>query len=245
MEGTMKAMVLEGPGRLVYQQVPIPKIGPRDILFKISYAAVCGGDLPAYRDLHYLQHTPIIIGHEFTGYVVEVGDQVKDIPVGMRFMGTSIEGCGECEVCKNGGKDWECPYSTKYGLGFGRDGVFAEYSVIHHAQLGVSVHPLPDSINDMVGATCEPMCVGIGNVGLIKPQPRGERIVIYGAGIIGQSFIQAFKAECEQCEIAVVDVSDFRLELARQSGADYVINPARGKSAYDAMAQIWGYGDYA
>ena len=70
MEGTMKAMVLEGPGRLVYQQVPIPKIGPRDILFKISYAAVCGGDLPAYRDLHYLQHTPIIIGHEFTGYVV-------------------------------------------------------------------------------------------------------------------------------------------------------------------------------
>lgn len=59
------------------------------------------------------------------------------------------------------------------------------------------------------------MCVGIGNVGLIKPQPRGERIVIYGAGIIGQSFIQAFKAECEQCEIAVVDVSDFRLELAQ------------------------------
>ena len=52
MEGTMKAMVLKGPGRLVYQQVPIPKIGPRDILFKISYAAVCGGDLPAYRDLH-------------------------------------------------------------------------------------------------------------------------------------------------------------------------------------------------
>ena len=245
MEGTMKAMVLEGPGRLVYQQVPIPKIGPRDILFKISYAAVCGGDLPAYRDLHYLQHTPIIIGHEFTGYVVEVGDQVKDIPVGMRFMGTSIEGCGECEVCKNGGKDWECPYSTKYGLGFGRDGVFAEYSVIHHAQMGVSVHPLPDSINDMVGATCEPMCVGIGNVGLIKPQPRGERIVIYGAGIIGQSFIQAFKAECEQCEIAVVDVSDFRLELARQSGADYIINPAQGKSAYDVLAEAWGYGEYA
>lgn len=58
MEGTMKAMVLKGPGRLVYQQVPIPKIGPRDILFKISYAAVCGGDLPAYRDLHYLQHPP-------------------------------------------------------------------------------------------------------------------------------------------------------------------------------------------
>ena len=109
MEGTMKAMVLEGPGKLIYKEVPIPKIGPRDVLFKISYAAVCGGDLPAYRDLHYVQHVPIIIGHEFTGYVVEVGEEVKDIPVGMRFMGTSIEGCGECEVCRNGGKDWEVP----------------------------------------------------------------------------------------------------------------------------------------
>lgn len=246
MEGFMKAMVLEGPGKLVYKEVPIPKIGPRDVLFKISYASVCGGDLPAYRDLHYLQHTPIIIGHEFTGYVVEVGDQVKDIPVGMRFMGTSIEGCGECEVCKNGGKDWECPYSTKFGLGFGRDGVFAEYSVIHHAQLGVSVHPLPDNINDLVGSTCEPMCVGIGNVdSLIKPKPRGERIVIFGAGIIGQSFIQAFKAECEQCEVAVVDMSDFRLSLAKQSGADYIINPSDGKSAYEVLAGIWGYGEYA
>lgn len=246
MEGMMKAMVLEGPGKLVYKDVPIPKIGPRDVLFKVSYASVCGGDLPAYRELHYLQHTPIIIGHEFTGYVVEVGSEVKDIPVGMRFMGTSIEGCGECEVCKNGGADWECPYSTKYGLGFGRDGVFAEYSVIHHAQLGVSVHPLPDNINDLQGSTCEPMCVGIGNVDqLIKPNSKGERIVIYGAGIIGQSFIQAFKAECEECEIAVVDVSDFRLDLAKQSGADYTINPAKGKSAYEVMAEIWGYGEYA
>ncbi len=246
MQGMMKAMVLEDRQKLVYKEVPIPEIGPRDVLFKVSYAAVCGADLPIYNELHYLTKLPIIIGHEFTGYVVEVGSEVKDIPVGMRFMGTSIEGCGECEVCRNGGKDWECPYSTRYGLGFGRDGVFAEYSVIHHAALGISVIPLPDSINDLQGAICEPMCVGIGNVEtFIHPKKTGERIVIYGAGIIGQSFVQAFRSVCDEAEIAIVDVSDFRLNLAKQSGADIIINPAKeGRSAYDILAERWGYGEY-
>lgn len=89
------------------------------------------------------------------------------------------------------------------------------------------------------------MSVGIGNVEFnIKPKKQGERIVIYGAGIIGQSFIQAFKAETDNCEIAVVDTSDYRLKLAKQSGADYVINPERERS-YEKIADIWGYGQYA
>ena len=244
MEGTMRAMVLTGVKQLEYRELPIPKIGPRDILFKVIYASVCGSDLPMYNELHYIQHTPIIIGHEFTGVVVEVGEEVKDIPVGMRFMGTNIEGCGVCEVCLNGGKDWECPNNTLNLLGHGRDGVFAEYSVIHHAQLGVSVIPLPDSINDLEGSTCEPMSVGVGNLDfVVHPNKEGERVVVFGAGMIGQSFIQAFKAECN-CEVAAVDMSDFRLELAKQSGADYIINPSKGKSAYETMAEIWGYGEY-
>ena len=86
--------------------------------------------------------------------------------------------------------------------------------------------------------------MGIGNLDfVVHPNKEGERVVVFGAGMIGQSFIQAFKAECN-CEVAAVDMSDFRLELAKQSGADYIINPSRGKSAYETMAEIWGYGEY-
>ena len=243
MKGMMNAVVLEGKEKLVYKKLPIPEIGPEDLLVKISYASVCGSDLPIYKDLHYLSKLPIIPGHEFSGYAVEVGEKVKDIPLGTRFMGSNVEWCGECEKCR-AGHIFECPTIINRVFGFGRDGVFAEYAVVHKARLGVSVIPLPDSINDLVGSTCEPMSVGIGNLEYgIKPQDN-ERIVIYGAGTVGQSFIQAFKAMCK-CEIAVVDLSDLRLELAKKSGADYIINPADGESSYDVLTQLWGYGEFS
>ena len=73
MEGTMRAMVVTEPGKMELRHVPIPKIGPKDILFKITYASVCGGDLPAFYEGRYIQHLPIKIGHEFKGYVLEAG----------------------------------------------------------------------------------------------------------------------------------------------------------------------------
>ena len=242
MEGTMRAMVVTEPGKMELQELPIPKIGPRDILFKISYAAVCGGDLPAFYEGRYIQHYPITIGHEFTGYVVEVGEEVKDIPVGMRFMGTNLEWCGDSEACKSGNV-FACEDITKKGLGFGRDGVFAEYSVIHNAMLGVSVIPLPDNINDLIGSTCEPMCVGAGVADTLNVKD-GDHIVIYGAGIIGQSLIQAIKAQWPNTEIAVVNRSTFRLDLAKISGADYVISPTPDKPAIDTLREIWGPANY-
>ncbi|WP_363315744.1 alcohol dehydrogenase catalytic domain-containing protein [uncultured Flavonifractor sp.] len=79
MEGTMRAWYVTAPGKMEMRQVPIPKIGPKDILFKVSYAAVCGSDLHAFDYGMAIQHYPIILGHEFTGYVVEAGSEVKDI----------------------------------------------------------------------------------------------------------------------------------------------------------------------
>ncbi len=243
MIGTMKAAILTGQETIEVCEVPIPDIGPEDILFKVHYASICGTDLPAYRDLHYVTKMPVILGHEFTGTVVEVGEKVEGIRPDTRFMGTNFEWCGECEDCR-AGNVLACKTVIDRGLGLGRDGVFAEYSVLHKAKLGLSVFPLPECIDDLHGAVCEPMAVGVTAVkNAIHPQD-GERVVIYGAGIIGQSFVQAMKAACK-CEIAVVDVSDLRLELAKQSGADIVINPAKGRSAFSVLAEHWGYGAFS
>ncbi len=243
MEGTMRAWFITAPGKMEMREVPIPKIGPKDILFKVSYAAICGGDLPAFKKGSYLQHYPITTGHEFTGYVVEVGDEVKDIPVGLRFMGTNIQWCGECEACKSG-NFFACDDVTRKGLGFGVNGVFAEYSVLHNAMLNISVYPLPDSINDLEGATCEPMCVGAG-VADITGLKGGERVAIYGAGIIGQSILQTIKAQWPDCQVAMINRSTFRLDLAKQSGADYVISPTADKPAIDSLRELWGTSNYA
>ena len=77
MDGTMRAIVLEDREKLVLRELPIPQIGPDDILFRVLYASICGTDLPSYRDLHYLQKMPVVLGHEFTGVVVETGSHIK------------------------------------------------------------------------------------------------------------------------------------------------------------------------
>ncbi len=238
----MRAVYLEDREKLVLKEVPIPEIGPDDILFRVVCASICGTDIPSYKDLHYLQKLPIILGHEFTGIVEKVGENVKDIPVGMRFMGTNIEWCGECETCRSGNVI-SCPTIINRQLGAGRDGVFADYGVLHKAKLGLSVFPLPDSVSDFHGALCEPMGVGVTSVNHVLKPVDEDRIVIYGAGIIGQSYIQAIKAYCN-CEVVVVDVSDYRLELAGKSGADIMINPSKGKSAFEILAECWGYGSF-
>lgn len=242
MKGTMKAWFVTGPGKMEMREVPIPEIGPKDILFKISYAAICGGDHYAYHDNRYLQKLPITIGHEFCGYVVEAGSEVKDIPVGMRFMGTNIQWCGECPACKSG-NFFACDDVTRMGLGFGVDGVFAEYSVLHNAMLNVSVYPLPDNVNDRDGALCEPFCVGAGITDLLNLKD-GDNVVIYGAGIIGQSMLQTIKAQYPNCKVAMVNRSKFRLELAKISGADYLISPTAERPAYDQLKEIFGLCGY-
>lgn len=243
MDGTMRAIVLEDREKLVLRELPIPQIGPDDILFRVLYASICGTDLPSYRDLHYLQKMPVVLGHEFTGVVVETGSHIKDIPVGLRFMGTNFEWCGTCEACLRSDVT-ACPTVINRQLGAGRNGVFAEYAVLHKARLGLSVFPLPDCINDLEGTLCEPMGVGVTSVNGVLHPTDSDRIVVYGAGIIGQSYIQAIKAVCN-CEVAAVDISDLRLDLARQSGADLVINPSKGITAYDYLTEHWGYGSFA
>ena len=183
MDGAMRAMVLEDREKLVLRELPIPRIGPDDILFRVLYASICGTDLPSYRDLHYLQKMPVVLGHEFTGVVVETGSRVKDIPVGLRFMGTNFEWCGICEACLCGDVI-ACPTVINRQLGAGRDGIFAEYAVLHKARLGLSVFPLPDCINDLEGTLCEPMGVGVTSVNGVLHPTDSDRIVVYGAGII-------------------------------------------------------------
>lgn len=239
---TMRAAVLEAPQKLTVKELPIPDINERSVLFRVTYATVCGSDLSVYREGRFVSGFPIIPGHEFCGVVVKKGAKVDGLEIGDRFMGCNIEWCGECSACKAGNVG-ACQNISKNLFGLGRDGIFAEYGVIRNVIPGVTVFKIPDHVNDIEAALCEPMCVGVGNLAVVKPNP-GDKVVIYGAGMIGQSFLQAAKL-IPDVQVAVVDINNFRLDLARQSGADIIINSLEEGPAVEKLMDVWGVGPYS
>lgn len=241
MEGTMRAMVLEAPKKLVLKEVPIPKPGPRDVLLKTKYAGVCGSDFPIYNEGLFVPRLPIIIGHEASAVIVEKGDLVEGFEVGDRVTGTNIQFCGQCPACKAtpaGELAWGCGGITTTGLGFGVPGVFAEYFMIYDVIPNVSLIKIPDNVNDLDAATIEPMSTGAGWTEIPNPQP-GDKIVITGAGIIAQSVLQQL-LQIPDIETVVIDYSDLRLSLAKKMGATHIVNPAKDGDPVEYVINLWG-----
>ncbi|MBR2561135.1 MAG: alcohol dehydrogenase catalytic domain-containing protein [Eubacterium sp.] len=241
MEGTMKAMVLEEPKKLVLKELPIPKIGPRDVLLKTKYAGICGSDFPIYKEGLFVPKLPQVIGHEASAVIVEKGELVEGFEVGDRVTGTNIQFCGHCPAClatPEGELAWGCENIASMGLGFGVQGVFAEYFVIHDVLPGISLFKIDDSVDDLEAAMCEPMCTGEGWWSVPDPQP-GAKIVIIGAGIIGESILQQV-IHVPDAEIVIVDYSDLRLNVAKEMGAHHIVNPSRDGDALDYVIKLWG-----
>lgn len=241
MEGTMRAMVLEEPKKLVLKELPIPQIGPRDVLLKTKYAGICGSDFPIYKEGLFVPKLPQVIGHEASAVIVEKGELVEGFEVGDRVTGTNIQFCGHCPAClatPEGELAWGCENIAMLGLGFGVQGVFAEYFVIHDVIPGLSLFKIADSVDDLEAAMAEPMCTGEGWWQVPDPQP-GAKIVIIGAGIIGESILQQV-IHVPDAEIVVVDYSDLRLNVAKEMGAHHIVNPARDGDALDYVIKLWG-----
>lgn len=239
MEGTMKAAVLEEIGKFsIRNDIPIPKPGPKDILCKVKYAAVCGSDLHIFNTGMFVEKLPFIIGHEFSAEIIEKGDEVENLEVGDRVMGLNINFCGECWWCKN--NDYgHCPNTAK-GLGFYAPGAFAEYLVIENARLGLNVFKLPDNLSDRDASIAEPCSVGWGNIDNLDVK-EGDRVVVLGAGIIGLGCAVAAKAK--GAEVVIMNRSKGRLEIAKKAGIDHVYSPLDGDPV-DYIIDLWGNGQY-
>lgn len=241
MEGMMRAMVLEEPGKLVLKHVPIPKPGPRDVLLKVKYAGICGSDFPIYKEGLFVPKLPQIIGHEASAVIVEKGDQVEGFEVGDRVTGTNIQFCGHCPACKAtpaGELAWGCENIATLGLGFGVPGVFADYFMIYDVLPNISLFKIADTVDDLEAAMAEPMCTGAGWYKVPDPKP-GDKIVIIGAGIIGESVLQQL-LDIPDVEIVMVDYSQMRLDIAKKMGAHHICNPAKDGDALDYVIGLWG-----
>lgn len=219
MEKTMKAAVLKAPGSLVIERVPVLKVGPRDILLKVKFCAVCGSDLHNYFGTPFKAGQ--VMGHEFVGEVIEKGSEVEDISLGMRGTGFSIKTCGTCHYCKNGRANL-CPDLFENYTGYGLPGAFAEYIHIADAKLGMNFFEIPENISDESAALIEPTGVAAHVGSKTKPKP-GDNIIIQGGGPLGNLTAQVMKT-MEPSSVVVTDVFEERLQYALDCGVTAVIN---------------------
>lgn len=228
----MKALVKDRPEKgLWMKEVPMPEVGVNDVLIKIKKTAICGTDLHIYRWDKWSQKTiktPMIVGHEYVGTVVEVGEGVKNIKVGERVTGEGHIACGYCRNCRRG-KKHVC--ENTIGVGVNRDGAFAEYLSIPAENV---VH-LDSRISDEMAAIMDPF--GNATHTALSFPVVGEDVLITGAGLIG-SMATAICRFAGARYIVVSDLSDYRLNIAKQMGATLTINPTKGETLEGAMKQL-------
>jgi threonine 3-dehydrogenase len=217
------------PG-LVLTDVPEPTIGRDDVLMRVLRTGVCGTDLHIYRwDPWAQQHVsvPLVVGHEFVGQIVEVGDDVRELQVGDLVSGEGHLVCGRCRNCM-AGRRVEC--ANTRGVGVNHPGCFADLIALP----ATNVWKHPDDIDLDVAAIFDPFGNAVHTT-LAFPI-LGEDVLITGAGPIGlMAAIVARHAGARH--IVMSDVSPYRLELADKIGVTLAVD-ARRHSVADAMRQL-------
>jgi threonine 3-dehydrogenase len=217
----MKALVKARPEPgLWMQDVPEPVCGHNDVKIQITRTAICGTDLHIYNWDEWSRRTiktPMVIGHEFVGQVVEVGGEVSGISVGDRVSGEGHITCGHCRNCR-AGKRHLCRNTV--GIGVNRTGCFAEYLVIPAG----NAFKIPRGISDEIAAILDPF----GNAAhtALSFDLIGEDVLITGAGPIGIMAVALAKHVGARF-VVVTDVNDYRLDLAAKLQATRTVNVNR------------------
>lgn len=220
---SMKAAVLAGKENLKLKDVPIPKIKENEALVRVRSCGLCGTDIHAFHGDFMPEYLPLILGHEFSGDIVELGSEVKNFKVGDRVAVSPEIYCHSCYNCRKSSNrictDWD-------SIGTSVDGAFAEYIAVRKDCL----YHLPDSISYDEGAMLEPAaCVYCGVREI--PEYYDKRVLIMGAGSIGLLWLINLRSRNPLC-LDVIDIDDEKLDFAKSLGADNVYNTKAAKDSY-------------
>lgn len=218
-DGLMWATVYLAPGELSFRQMPVPELGPDDLLVKIKTALTCGTDVKTYKRGHPKIDPPTLFGHEFAGDVAAVGQEVKGFEVGMRVVAGNTAPCNQCYFCKRGQPNLCDDLLLNLGA-------FAEYIRIPGRLLQQNTYVLPDHLSYRQAAIIEPLACVVHGQDLLEIQP-AESVAIVGAGgPIGLMHLQLALRQGASPVIAI-DINDMRLAAAERLGATQVVNSTR------------------
>lgn len=226
MAEMMKAQVFYDTEKMEMREVPIPKVGDADVLVRVKNCGICGSDISYFFGLSPTDKMPIVLGHEFTGEVVEVGAIPESMGLfkpGDRVVVNPVQHCNACYACAAGRTNL-C--ANLYVPGVNADGAFAEYALSRYTGL----FKLADNVSYAEGAFIEPLACAVYAMNKLEIEP-GNFVAIFGPGPIGIMMVQIAK-HTGAGKVAMIGTRDYRLEEAQKWGADYIFNTKDEKSPY-------------
>ncbi|HMF67091.1 MAG TPA: L-threonine 3-dehydrogenase [Phyllobacterium sp.] len=231
MSNMMKALVKAKaePG-IWMERVPVPEPGPNDVLIRVKKSAICGTDVHIYNWDKWAQATipvPMVVGHEFSGEIAEIGSAVTKYKVGQRVSGEGHIVCGICRNCR-AGRGHLC--RNTLGVGVHRPGSFGEYVCIPED----NVVPIPDDISDEIAAIFDPFGNAVHTA--LSFDLVGEDVLVTGAGPIGIMGALVAKRSGAR-KVVITDINPARLALASKLGIDHVVDASKQNLA-DVMREI-------
>ena len=225
VEAAMRALVYHGPGQKAWEEVPDPEItDDGDVIVRVDAVTICGTDLHILKGDVPAVHSGRILGHEAVGTVEEVGDGVRRLCPGDRVLVSCISACGTCQFCREA-RYGQCLDGGGWILGHTIDGTQAEYVRVPYAD--TSTFRIPGGVTDeeiLMLADILPTGYEVGVLaGGVRP---GDVVAVVGAGPVGLSAITGAQL-FSPGHIVAIDLSDARLEAARQFGAGVTVNNSR------------------
>ncbi|MEJ9303286.1 zinc-binding dehydrogenase [Priestia megaterium] len=234
----MKAVMKVEPGydKMLLKTIPELEVQKNQVKIKVAYTGICGTDIHTFTGQYKNSQTPVVLGHEFSGIVVEVGEDVTKIKVGDKVTSeTTFVTCGECDYCLE--KDYNLCAHRK-GIGTQINGSFAEYVISREE----SVHVLPDAVDLKAAALTEPLACCV-HAALEKTVVKKEdKVLIFGPGPIGLLQAQVVKAQGAFVILAGITKDQKRLELAKSLGIDVTVDIQKESLEEIVLTYTRGYG---
>lgn len=197
------------------EKTAVPKIGPGELLVRIRASGICGSDLMEW---YRIKKAPLVLGHEITGEVVEVGEGVGNFHLGDRVFASHHVPCGTCRYCLAGHQSvCDMLRTTNF-----EPGGFAEYIRVPKINVELGTHRLPDEVTFDEGSFIEPLACVV-RAHRFARMTAGQSVLVIGSGISGLLHVQLAKAS-GAARIMATDISEFRLNAARRFGADATIH---------------------
>ncbi len=233
----MKAVVKYAPGvgHVGIRDMPEPTPGEGEVKVEVKFGGICGTDIHIYHD-HYKSNPPVILGHEWSGEVVELGPGVDSVKVGDRVTGIPpVYTCGKCRYCLEGHL-MLCDQRVSFGSGV--NGAFAKYAVLP----AKNVRHLPDNVSYKAGALSEPLACCVKAASLMTGIMAGDVVLVTGPGPIGLLAVQVAKAEGGFVVLAGTSVDEERMEVGKGLGADLTLNVEKDDVVSILKDLTQGYG---